>query len=291
MNFAGGKQYSENDFEKEYNLSPSNYLSADFVTYTFINGNTKDQTEDETKNINKELKAKAEELSKITNPEEFTAYVTDYLKNSGKPEAFIESQIKDCFVTGFDYELNSSVGKWIFEQKPKAGETTIIEGSNLYTVCLLTKEPYRSTTSTCNVRHILVTENQWGDNAERIANDIMTELEKKPDSATFADYAAIYSEDPGSKSTGGLYNNVPRGKMVTEFNDWCFDTVRKPGDMGIVKTVYGYHIMFFEGTGLLEWQADCYENLLNGDYDRLLEELDEKHFVKFAVSYNFPDKK
>ena len=37
--------------------------------------------------------------------------------------------------------------------------------------------------------------------------------------------------------------------MVTEFNDWCFDSQRQPGDTGIVKTSYGYHIMYFSARG------------------------------------------
>ena len=35
--------------------------------------------------------------------------------------------------------------------------------------------------------------------------------------------------------------------MVTNFNDWCFDESRQPGDHGIVETEYGYHIMYFVG--------------------------------------------
>ena len=36
--------------------------------------------------------------------------------------------------------------------------------------------------------------------------------------------------------------------MVAAFNDWCFDSSRKPGDTGIVETTYGYHVMYFVGT-------------------------------------------
>ena len=35
--------------------------------------------------------------------------------------------------------------------------------------------------------------------------------------------------------------------MVAAFNDWCFDSSRKPGDTGIVETTYGYHVMYFVG--------------------------------------------
>ena len=35
--------------------------------------------------------------------------------------------------------------------------------------------------------------------------------------------------------------------MVTEMNDWIFDPARKSGDTSIVKTTYGYHIVYFIG--------------------------------------------
>lgn len=63
--------------------------------------------------------------------------------------------------------------------------------------------------------------------------------------ASFALLAGEFTEDPGSQSTGGLYDYVYEGKMVPAFNDWCFDESRQYGDTGIVQTNYGYHIMYF----------------------------------------------
>ena len=62
---------------------------------------------------------------------------------------------------------------------------------------------------------------------------------------SFAALAAEKTEDPGSQATGGLYEQVYEGQMVPEFNDWCFDASRQFGDYGLVKTTYGYHVMFF----------------------------------------------
>lgn len=62
---------------------------------------------------------------------------------------------------------------------------------------------------------------------------------------TFAQMATKHTQDPGSKETGGLYENVYEGQMVEEFENWCFDESRKTGDYGLVKTPYGYHIMYF----------------------------------------------
>ena len=61
---------------------------------------------------------------------------------------------------------------------------------------------------------------------------------------SFAQLAVDNSED-GNATTGGLYENVYKGQMVAEFENWCFDEARQTGDHGLVKTRYGYHIMFF----------------------------------------------
>ena len=67
------------------------------------------------------------------------------------------------------------------------------------------------------------------------------------DEDAFAALATEKTEDGGSKSSGGLYTDVWPGRMVEAFNDWCFDENRQSGDYGLVKTSYGYHIMYFVG--------------------------------------------
>ena len=50
-----------------------------------------------------------------------------------------------------------------------------------------------------------------------------------------------------SSVNGGLYENVIKGQMTDEFEDWCFDSARKVGDVEVIKTSYGYHVMYFCG--------------------------------------------
>ena len=111
-----------------------------------------------------------------------------------------------------------------------------------------------------DVRHILVmpaeqdengeyTEAAWQE-AEQKAEAILNEW--KAGEATEESFAALAgenSEDPGSVSNGGLYEDVYPGQMVDAFDAWCFDDARQPGDTGIVKTDYGYHVMYFVGRG------------------------------------------
>ena len=59
--------------------------------------------------------------------------------------------------------------------------------------------------------------------------------------ADFEKLVERFTEDPGSKSTGGKYEWFPKGQMVPEFEDFSFN---KPiGTRGVVKTNYGYHVM------------------------------------------------
>ncbi len=92
----------------------------------------------------------------------------------------------------------------------------------------------------------------------------------------FAQLAAEHTEDPGSKNTGGLYEMVRPGQMVTAFNDWCFDATRQPGDTGLVKTPYGYHIMFFiyGNEGWIRYSTDGVVSEKGAD---LLESILEAH--------------
>ena len=111
-----------------------------------------------------------------------------------------------------------------------------------------------------SVRHILVipteqnedgtyTDEAWAE-AEQKAQALLNEW--KAGEATEDSFAALAnenSEDPGSSSNGGLYEDVYPGQMVDPFDEWCFDDARKPGDTGIVKTDYGYHVMYYVSKG------------------------------------------
>lgn len=113
-----------------------------------------------------------------------------------------------------------------------------------------------------NVRHILVAfeggtydsntqTTTYSDEEKAAAKEAAEELyaQWKAGEATEASFAALANEhsDDGDGTTGGLYEDVYPGQMVTNFNDWCFAEGRTAGDTGIVESEYGYHIMFYSG--------------------------------------------
>ncbi|MCB0439023.1 MAG: peptidylprolyl isomerase [Mangrovimonas sp.] len=67
----------------------------------------------------------------------------------------------------------------------------------------------------------------------------------KNDKSKFAQFVTDYSSDQGSIEKGGQYDWYPYNQMVPEFRDFTFEG--KVGDMGVVETVYGFHIIEIEG--------------------------------------------
>ena len=75
---------------------------------------------------------------------------------------------------------------------------------------------------------------------------------------------------------GGLYTDVYEGQMVPEFEAWCFDDARLPGDTGLVKTTYGWHIMYFVDSRPV-WKASAQEQLTMDLANELLAEIVAKY--------------
>ncbi len=161
--------------------------------------------------------------------------------------------------------------EWLFNDATKVNATKVVtdaENSVVYIIIKLS-DASLSDQETYSVRHILITpeadENADTDKdgnvkytkkawaaAEKKAKKILKEFnggDKKE--ITFAELAEQYSSDTESTSKGqsglygGLYEGVELGKMVPSFEKWATDKSRKYGDTGIVKSDYGYHIIFF----------------------------------------------
>ncbi len=147
-----------------------------------------------------------------------------------------------------------------------------------------------------NVRHILIQpegeESSWTDEswkaAEQKTQEIYDGWLKNPTEDAFATLAGEVTQDPGSAGTGGLYEDVAPGDMVTEFNDWCFDASRQVGDHGIVKTSYGYHIMYFVGQAeTRKWYDTAKEEILSTQLDAFVKECLETYPLSFDYSLMF----
>ncbi|REJ77598.1 MAG: hypothetical protein DWQ47_14600 [Acidobacteria bacterium] len=74
-------------------------------------------------------------------------------------------------------------------------------------------------------------------------------LQKVNEGGDFAELAKEFSEDPGSKDNGGLYENIAKGQFAPEFEEAALKL--EPGQVTPepVKTDFGYHIIKLEKKG------------------------------------------
>lgn len=89
-------------------------------------------------------------------------------------------------------------------------------------------------------RHILLS-NQSGTPSDVLktrADSIVKVIRSKKN---FEEMVDLFTEDPGSKATGGKYEDFNREAMVTEFSDASFD--RPIGSLNVVETDFGVHII------------------------------------------------
>lgn len=182
------------------------------------------------------------------------------------------------------YENTSSdYADWLFSADRLPGESQVLATSTGYAVVMFVERD-NNDYDTVNVRHILVkvetsgedgtsTDEDWDTCKEAIEEIENLWIDSDQTEDAFAQLAEEYSEDTGSSSNGGLYEDVYKGQMVSEFEDWCFDEGRQIGDTGIIKTSYGYHLMYYSGTCEPYWEMLADSDKRTDDYNAWYEEL------------------
>ena len=130
--------------------------------------------------------------------------------------------------------------------------------------------------------YVMATDDQW----EKCRKESQAILDGwKAGDATeesFAKLANEHSVDPGSNTKGGLYSGIPTGYVVENFDAWMFDESRQPGDTGLVKTEFGYHIMYYVG-GDEAWYLYALEPTISDLCGKKLNEMTEG--VEMNVDY------
>ena len=95
-----------------------------------------------------------------------------------------------------------------------------------------------------------------------------------PAESRFAELANDKSADPGSAPSGGLYQNLKQGQLTEVLDSWCFDPARQYGDVGILQSEFGYHIVFFVSS-TPGWYNAAKEDLIRNYYtDEILYAMD-----------------
>jgi len=154
---------------------------------------------------------------------------------------------------------------------------------------------------TVDVRHILIkavdedADGEYSDAEKQKAYDRVVEIRDEwlagtADEEAFMTAATLYSEDAGSNTNGGLYEQVFKGRMVEEFDAFCF-AGHESGDYDIVygeTTGYaGYHLIYFVGENELYSRLLANSAMASEAYNAFTEELAAPYTAEKAMMWRF----
>lgn len=283
--FKSETKVTDNDVDKYYNDHKNDYKKIEFYyiasPYDATDDNSKNESIKTAEKIMAKMKDKKSVIALV--PEVYSSYIDSQVKSSMEKDSTLtekkarEEAIKSyesnvvTTVSGSDSPFDDKMNTWLFSDDTKVGSKKyyIDEDAKYIYIVLKTSKASVEEDETYTVRHILVapesgsnsssstsekteyTDEQWAA-AKKKADAILAKFNKTDKSEyEFAKLAEQYSTDSASTSSGsndsfgGLYESVTLGQMVPDFEKWSIDDSRKYGDTGIVKSDYGYHIMFF----------------------------------------------
>lgn len=316
-----GLTYTQEEIDAEAAENPTDYTSYDYRYYLVSTSNyyetdADEHTEEETAAAKEAAQAAAQQLlddsqgdgEKFWEAAHALMHVNDGEETTGETEPeettgetqpeetgdTTEEEDTHEDTTLYENTLKSSMpsilSDWLTDSARQAGDTTVIEASNdagYYAVMFLGSND-NTEVPTVNVRHILIStsDSVTAEDARSQIEEIQAEYEEDPTEEHFAELAETYSSDTSSNTNGGLYENVAPGQMVEEFNDWIFADNRQAGDVGIVETDYGCHLMYFVGDGEYSYRDTLVVNaLMQAEYDEWYTTLTEAMTTATGLGY------
>lgn len=284
------------DFETYYVTNKNSLDKVDYRSYA-IKADVAEDADEATKNkAYAEAKADAEALkAAATSKDAFVAWVAANLTeaNADLETPLTEDEIKEkaeAVTEAAAYSEGTDLSTWAFASERAVGDVTLIDdGAGTYTVYMMEKTAYRVEDATRDVRHILIKtgEELSDEDAKAKADSILASYQAGEQTVDAFDALATENNEDASS----LYENVKKGDMVAEFEDWLFDETRAEGDTGIVKTQYGYHVMYYVGEGRSQWQNDAYNAMLQTYITETVEGWQEAYKVDVDSNaiYALPD--
>ena len=269
--YSSSLTYTDADLRAAESENYDKYSSFTYNTYYLAASKFQAEDEDDS---DKAVKAAEEAANSLIG--EDVATVADFDAAIAALDINKDTEASSTAYTDQQYaSVSTTVRDWITDSARKEGDKTVIANTTTSTdddgnetkttlgyYAVFFTGSNDNTFPLVNVRHILVkfeggtTDSTTGtttysDEEKNAAKEKAEEIldEWMSGDATEDSFAALANEksDDGDGTTGGLYENVYPGQMVSSFNDWCFDASRQSGNTGIIESEYGYHVMYFVG--------------------------------------------
>ena len=237
LNKSDVKNYI-NNHKQEFKVEASRDIN-------FVKFDIKATTEDE-----QAIKA---EVAKLIEDSEVNNTTVKGLKNATNYSEFLSENDSDI---AFDdnYKFKVQVPQVIADDLLKGKKGDVFgpyKDLNFFKLSKITKVVQLP--DSAKASHILIpflgassadaTVTQTEEEAKKTADSLLAVVKKRK--SKFADLAKEFSSDKGSSDKGGFYDWFSYNRMVPSFRDFVFEG--KEGDMGVVKSQFGFHVIKIDG--------------------------------------------
>lgn len=253
---------------KEGNYNAYNYVSYYMGYNMFLAEGTVDPSQEQVSEASNLAKVEAMKLLAANTVEELDEIIADLPVNAGSTTAASTKHNNVLYTS-----VNSVIREWVSDPNRKEGdlemipnEITTTDDSGNETTSITGYYVVRFESSTdnnqpmANVRHLLVpfeggTQDEHGHTVYSDEEIAAAKAEAEGYLQTWKDGAATeesfielvqkYSMD-SSATEGGLFENIhPASPYVHNFLNWALDPSRQVGDVEVIETEYGFHVMYF----------------------------------------------
>lgn len=274
---ADSFEYSDAEVEAYYKDNLDSFREYD-VHYYYIAAETEEVTDEEGNTTNEVVDGGVE--AALADAEAIAEQITDEASFDAAVAAYKDGATVSHTHGYVKASLNAAFRDWATDSARAEGDVTAVSGdSGAYVVMYIGYDDnmYPSTA----MRHILIKtvdadeDGSYSEEEMAAAKAKVEEIEKEwlagdKTEESFAALAEQYSEDEGSNTNGGLYEEIGEGGMVAEINTFLFEEGRKVGDTAILHgnngSYDGYHLVYFVGEGELYGLVQAKTQMVNEAY-------------------------
>ena len=263
---------SDDEMQSYYDKNKEKFDTIDFVYYEIysgVEGSLSDATERAT-----------QVLANSSNVEEFKANTKAIYEGLTEEQKKLNLYMKEAAVgenyTYYDFQdVAFEYRDWVFSQARAAGDKKyfVVDSGDkdigyIVVMAYLISPRSRAEYNTVNFMYATVsTDNIKEDEAlSRLtaARDEWLAGDKTKES--FIKLADKFYESESKDEDGGSYVRISKGDMAEPIDKWMFDESRKEGDVEIIKSEGGYHLVYFVGQDITKWKLEVksemsYENV------------------------------
>ncbi|NLB09795.1 MAG: hypothetical protein GX834_01810 [Clostridiaceae bacterium] len=290
-------EISESEMQALYEEGKNLYDMVDYKAVEFVAEYPK-QIDDESKlKIENHTEAQAKKMqADLEAGRDFIESAIENVENSETKDSLSsEPYLFEHSFRTYNGISDFEVRNWLFDEEREPGDIAILESTSEAVSQLVTEEDDETEDSAAQkfksfivvqfenrsrqdvlpytTRHILISSEEGIETSDaklkKKAEAVLEEYntgEKTEDA--FAELAKEYSAD-GNAQDGGLYEDISIGSFDEQYETWALDPQRQEGDIGLVKSQFGYHVIYYVGAeGEEAWKTDAATRIL----DQLVEE-------------------